>query len=223
MRYLNIGKLAAAIMLLGATQVSAYEVTQTSTYAGEALALSDTVVVDVFLDAEPGLQILGVGMLFDSAELAYDAAASEALPPQGPGSSGAQPSYILYAAGKPATALYPLQVPSFATWPAPPADKGQVNINYAEAALNPAVASGTGIYIASVVLEVIGLGDGTADIELTLEAGGNIVRANDIELDPMDVPLNGTPITVTVPEPAAASLAAAACLVTGYLVRRRRA
>jgi len=228
MRILKTSLLVLVSAFFAVAQAQAVEFSMSSTYGGETLDVSDTVVVDVFLDTEVGMQIFGVGVTFDATELSYDSAGTIALPPQGPGSSGAQPSYILYTAGggmSPTTTLYPLQTPAFQTWPTPPAGAGQVNVNYSETAFNPAAASGTNVYIGSLLLEVISTGDGSAEIDFRLEdSGGQVVRINDVELDLTTVPLNGAPITVvTAPEPAQLGLGVSALVVTAWLVRRRRA
>jgi len=62
----------------------------------------------------------------------------------------------------------------FATWPAPPAGQTQVNINYAESALKGTGATGTGIWIASLVFHV-DAAFGSSAISLSLSNGGNIV------------------------------------------------
>ena len=123
----------------------------------------------------------------------------------------------------PATSVYPLQNPA-QTWPGDkPPDTLQVNVNFAEGAINPAVASGSNIWIASLVFHVDDTSLASTEIAMTLEAGGNVLRSNDVEIDPATVPLSA-PIQVTfAPEPTAASLAVAACVVTAYLARRRRA
>jgi hypothetical protein len=77
----------------------------------------DLITVDLYLDAEPGIVIVSPTLLFRKFDLIYDPVASAALPPRGPGTSGAQPSYILYAPGAgigvPSTILYPRSTPAF--------------------------------------------------------------------------------------------------------------
>jgi hypothetical protein len=218
MQFLKALAVSASLLLVFASAASAFEITMTTSYGGETIAVSDSVVVDVFIDTEAGLVVWSGAVLYDPDELFYDSAASAALPPQAAGPSGAQPSYILYTGGRPSTILYPQQTPAWLNWPAPPADKEQVNINWAEKSLAPATASGTGIYVASMVFETTA--DGTAVIELCTSCGGNVLDFDGV-VPPSDIPLNGTPITVTVPEPAVAGLALAG-LATLYFVRQRR-
>ena len=155
--------LAALLALFGATNASAFAVSMTARGATTSLTTSDTVTVDVFLDADGGITIFSVAVVNSNpAALLYDAAASAALPlhPQAPGfggSSGAQPSYILYAGGKPATYLQPLQTPAFLISPFPPETPGteQVNVNYVAQDFNTTTATGDGIYVASMVFDVV--------------------------------------------------------------------
>ena len=206
-------------------------VTMTSDYQqGTSLDIDDEVIVDLALDTPIGLQLLSVGVLYDLAdELTYDGAATAALPPQGAGTSGAQPSYVLYsppsgmAAGMmPATILYPVVTPYFRNWNGSlPPGQDQVNIDFAESGFNPAAASGAGVYIATLLFRVTDLGDGTNTIELCSSCGGNVVRVNDVEYDQGSINLSA-PIVVTVPEPAGLGLAAAALGALALAAVRRR-
>ena len=140
----------------------------------------------------------------------------------GAGANGAQPSYILYTGGKGATILYPVQTPFWLNWPSPPANQDQVNINWSEPAFGSAAASGTGIYIGTVLFNVGPTADGSAEIDLCNTCGGNVVQSGVTVIPASSVPLTGGPIMVNLPEPAIASLALAG-LTTLYFVRRRRA
>jgi len=222
MRTIKAFTLSVLALVVLSTQASAYAVELGTVYAGEGLDLSDTVIVDVFLDAVPaGLIFFSVAVLYpNNGDLVYDGPASAALPPQGPGTSGAQPSYILYTGGKGSTVLYPQQVPSWRNWPAPPAGKRQVNINYIEPTFTPASASGTGIYVGTLVFEVASMLNPTANIELCNTCGGNITENGNGIIPPSAIPLVNSPIVVNLPEPALATLALAG-LATLYLVRRR--
>ncbi len=224
MRFVMTCLLSAALLFTGATSASAFEYFFSAPgYGGEALDVGDSVAIDMHIDMqEVGLQLLSIGVLFDPVELAYNGQASEDLPPQGPGSSGAAPSYILYMAGKPATVLYPTQYPQWIPWPVPPAGKGQININFSvPSLLNPAQATGTDIYVASMVFDVVAEGDGTALLEACVTCGGNVLRINNVTIPPGTIPVQGSPIVVTVPEPTMAALGVAALLACGYVARRR--
>lgn len=162
---------------------------------------SDTVTVDVFLDAEPNLTIFSIGVLYDSSLLAYDGPASAALPASGAAGPGAQPSYILYAPGKPATYLVPLQTPYFLTFPAPPG-VGQVNVNWVEVGFNEASATGNGIWVASLVFHVIMASLAPTEISLAFTSS-NLIQTGTVVVDPNTVALSA-PVVVNLPEASAA-------------------
>ena len=188
--------LAAPLLSMGAASASAYSLRMDRSDGNGRVTSGDSVIVDLYLDAEPGLWAFSVGVLYDPAVLIYNGAASAVLPAKGPGSSGAQPSYILYApAGAlPAVALYPIVTPSFNTWVAPPPGLNQVNVDFLTSRLIPPTqstsASGTNIYIASLVFVVgVGYSGGTTEIRLcnpgelvpggNTECGGNVFGTAD--------------------------------------------
>ena len=83
MRILTLNLLAVALLLFGATSASAFAVSMTARGAVSSLATSDTVTVEVFLDADGGITIFSVAVVNSNpAALLYDAAASAALPHQ---------------------------------------------------------------------------------------------------------------------------------------------
>jgi hypothetical protein len=169
--------LLTTLLILGATTTAAaFAVNMTARGATSSYTRSDTVTVDVFLDAEPGIRNLAIPVVAsNSGLLDYDPGASAASPRCatciGPGTGGAQPSYILCAGGKPSTILYPQQTPAFLNWPAPPAGAEQVNINFTERAFGATTSSGTGIWIATLVFEVQSAFTATA-LSLNMDAGG---------------------------------------------------
>lgn len=229
MRILITNLFAVALLLFGATSASAFAINMVERNGATSISAGSTVTVDVFLDAEPGIVLLSVGVLYDPTEFDYNGVASAALPIIYPapaeayGTTGALPGYILYAGGKPVTYLVPQQSPYWLPWPNPPAGKAQNNINYAENSLSPTTASGTNIWIGSMVFDVVDAGDGVALIELCNTCGGNVLAGEGgAVIDPATIPLTGTPITVTVPEPALAGLAFAALGTLALLHRRRR-
>ena len=141
-------------------------------------------------------------------------------------------SYILYAPGAGSflpVSLYPVPTPAFRTWPAPPEGLRQVNIDFIPTTLFPpsqsTSASGTNIYIATLLFDVVGSG-GTTEIRMCNpgepnECGGNVFAIadptilNDIHTRVLagDITLIGSPITVRfIPEPATGLL-----LLTGLL------
>jgi len=165
----------AGVSVLAASQASAFAIDMVARGPTSGLAVSDTVTVDVFLDADPGLVLLSVAVLgSSSAVLDYDVPATLARERcdvcSGSSTSGAQPSYILYVASKTSRVLYPVQTPYFPEWPAPPPGELQVNINYAEASLFPNPGFGTGIWIATMVFRVSQDFD-TETLSLSLDTG----------------------------------------------------
>lgn len=188
------------------------------------LVPNETVQVDIYLDAGTGLQLLSFGVFYEDF-LTYDPVASAALSPKGPGPSGAQPSYILYSppSGKgAATVLYPQHTPAFATWPNPPPGMGQVNIDYAEASFSPAEASGTNIWIASLVFHANGFGpqaDSVIQLGFSYDAG-HVIYANDHEIQFVDVPIT---LLNPLPEPVTGLLLFVGVVVAGLCgVRQSR-
>ena len=229
MRILTLNLLAVALLLFGATSASAFAVSMTARGSVSSLSTSDTVTVDVFLDADGGITIFSVAVVNSNpAALLYDAAASAALPlhPQAPtfgGSSGAQPSYILYTPtggmGMPATYLKPLQTPAFLNFPPATPGTEQVNINYVENALGTTTATGTGIYVASMVFHVVGaLTTETLSLAFTTS---NVIQSGIVVTGPGTIGIS-SPITLTghLPEPTTAMLIGLGVL--GLLLAGRR-
>lgn len=230
MRSLVITLLAFAGLCLAAAQAGAYDITMTARGAIDSLASSDTVIVDVFLDAEPGLTLLSVGVLYpDDGTIVYDGPATAALTPVTATGNGSFPQYILYSPsgmiGMPATLLYPVPPDFWRNWTGIlPPGKLQVNIDYAEAGFNAAVASGTGIYIGTLLFHIAS-GFSGADLELCITCGGNTVQIGGQTspeiIDPSLVGLSA-PIALTAPEPAVASLAAVAVGLVAFARGRKR-
>ena len=237
MRILTLNLLAAALLLFGAASASAFAVDITARGATSSLSTSDTVTVDVFLDADGGITIFSVAVVNSNpGALLYDAAASAALPPFtgcpaplcGTSGSGAQPSYILYlppAGNMPSTYLAPLQTPAFLNFPPETPGTEQVNINYVERAFNTTTLTGTGIYVATMVFHVVA--DFTADVTLSLAfTTSNLIQTGTIVTDPALIGLS-SPITVTghagppVPEPTTAMLIGLGILGLAMAGRRR--
>jgi len=222
MRILKLNLLAVALLLFGATNASAFAINMVARNSTTSLDVSDTVIVDVFFDATAaGIKFLSVGVLNSSASLiSYDAVASAAVSPRAdvgaPGTSGAQPSYLLYSAmsgtgmtALPAVFLYPQQTPAFLTWPAPPPGQEQVNINYLESNIVDTFdtrATGLNLWIATLVFHVDVLPTEDQTLSLSLTSGGNIFQLGDVVQPPGTIALSA-PITLTfVPEPTTAVL-----------------
>ena len=89
--------LAGALLSMGAASASAYSLRMDRSDLNGTVSFGETVIVDLYLDAEPGLFGFSVGVLYDPTLLIYNAVASAALPPH-PGNptaaGGAQATYI---------------------------------------------------------------------------------------------------------------------------------
>ena len=215
----------AALVQIAATQAQAFSFDMRLREEVPFLTVSDTFTVDVFANIDPGVQLLSVALLFpDDGVIAYDGPASAAAPAFDGAGPGAQPSYLLYTPAAPMippTLLYPQQTPYWLEWAGiKPAGQEQINLNYVESALNSAQGSGTGLWIGSFVFHVMQAG-GPLDIELCVDCGGNIIRANNVEIDPADI---GVPAPLVVgamtPEPTTGLLLGLGVL--GALVVSRR-
>jgi hypothetical protein len=220
-----------ATLALGASNAQAYSFTVTTNYVDSTvLAVSDTVTVNVYIDAtESGLQLLSASVNGEDSILDHVPTPAN-CGVSGPTAGCGSPTYILYspAAGATgATLLYPQQNP-FIRWTGiEPPNTEQININYAEAGLGFAQATGSGVWIASVVWHVADVGDGEADISVSLLNNGNIVRSNGINLDASQIPVNGVNgewsfQVKTIPEPSLVALLGLGALGLGYAGRRRR-
>ena len=221
-----------AIGLGTAAPASAYSVEMIARGPVTSLTASDDVIIDVYLDTDPGLQRISLSVLYPGdGTLTYDGPASAALPtiaPNGYG-NGAQPSYILYVgmctgfgmAG--ACIVYPGTTPYWLnTTFTPPPGKEQIDVDYQEGGFRPVTGSGSGIYIATLLFH-IEPGFDFAEIELCVDCDGNELRANDQILDPAASIGVGAPIVLTglVPEPGTALLVSLGALAAVTAGRRR--
>ncbi len=87
MRLLTINLLTIALLIVGATSASAWRLDVSSNYAGDSsLSASDTVTITLALDSETGTDValLGIGVIYDTANLSYDRTPSSST------------SYLLY-------------------------------------------------------------------------------------------------------------------------------
>ncbi len=237
MRILTWNVLTAALLLFGATSASAYTVSFGARDDGglttvlSRLPSSDTFVVDVFFNNVGGNPIVAFsfGVVYDgsgSSGLVYDKVASEQLAAQGAAGPGAQPSYILYSPGAgtvSATILYPFVTPSFNTWVTPAPGTNQVNIDYFERTFGAATATGSNIWIASLVF-FIRAGYAGGQITLCSTCGGNALLTTiaGVRFREETLVNLGNPITlVTVPEPTTAALIALGILGLAIAGRRK--
>lgn len=226
MRILTLNLLAAAVLLFGATSASAFAINMIPRGATSSLTTSSTVTVDVFLDADQGMTIFSIGVLnSNSGALLYDGPASAALPPYptSVGPSGAEPSYILYAAGKPTTYMIPLQSPYWLNFPSP-APVEQVNINFLETGVNTTTATGLNIYVATLVFHVVAdfsvetLSLAFTSSNIITQGTTTLADQNDFSIVTLSAPVV---LTGHVPEPTTAMLIGLGIVGLGLAGRRR--
>ncbi len=218
MRILTSTLIVMAMTLFGAASASAYAMALSSNYDGvSTLAINDTVTVEVFFDTEgahAGIIAFSMGVEFDDTIFDYDIDASSSL------------TYLLYVNGKSAF-ITPLGCCVGGTGPKPwGLAPQQVNIDWGSTQLGtgtPAFGTGSGT-LATLVFVVTAAGDGNGEIFFNYQSNrGNTFAVGTGVVEVIDqVTLTGTPINVSVPEPAAVGLSLAALLTLGVVASRRR-
>ena len=124
----------------------------------------------------------------------------------------------------PATYLAPLQSPAFLNFPPETPGTEQVNINYTEPAFRTTLATGTGIYVASMVFHVVA--DFASETLALAFTTSNLIQTGVVVTDPALIGLSA-PITLTghagppVPEPTPAMLIGLGILGLGRAGRRQ--
>lgn len=174
------------LLAFASSSAHAYAIRYATSPLGN-LVTSDTVQVDLYLDADPGLQLLSIGVLWETDRLDLQPLASSSAPSiletvnPGPGE---------------AASVDRLRDP-WVEWPGDkPPGFSQVNVDYASAPdFFPAPASGTNIWLTSLVFHVIDGAGGVPVIDVTLGTSSNILQANGVVVDPADVPIT------LIPEP----------------------
>jgi len=229
MRLLILNTAIAATLLFGSAGAGAFGVAVTANYTeGEILSVGDTVTINLFVDPEPALAYFVIPVLAEDTLFDYvpNPACATLYPMPGCGS----PTYILYspAAGMtPLTRMLPTD-PFSSTIGVPPGTE-KVVVDYANLVFqrHPIVATGTNIWVASIVWHLASVGDGQS--ELTVDLPSAAVYVDELQLlDPQTIPINGEPgqpwtLTVTTPEPATALLIAMGLLGLAARSRSRRA
>lgn len=214
--------LVVMIALVAASTAGASEMRMTSAYAGQPLNIGDEVTVQVHFDATTtGIQLFGSNFLFDPLELVYIPQSNEDV---GVGDGdwtfpGGGTTYILYGmSGMASVSLFAQQNP-WVRWPGQNVPgKNQVNVNWADPSFAGTFVTGSNIKIADLKFQVIAVGDGSTNIEMSITAAGGIFQVSGDPVSP--ITLVGSPITLNLPEPAVGALSMAA-LVSLAMVRRR--
>ena len=212
MRFLIVNLLATALLFIGASTASAMSLTSSSPDAGPELAVGDQVTITVSLDTEgtDGITLLSVSINVDAEFLEYRGDLSSAT------------SYILYSGkgGYMNAALDPPQL-RFGT-------SNQVNVDFVGTDLTNGTNAATGSaagqgdqpggLLATLVFDVTGLGDGVADIYLSITSPGNVLALGGGATATPTLAGAGTVIT---PEPTTALLVGLGLLGLGVAGKRR--
>jgi hypothetical protein len=233
MRFL-IATAAAFALLLTSSIAGAYEIRlglKTGSIDPANITIGQSFVYEVFLDTTntvgtptvpaSRITLFSASVAYDPTKIAYDKI-----------NSYANDYYPLYSPGGTkgvvATYLTPTFDP-FGLWPAPPAGKQQINIDFIESNLGNTVASDTNLKLGEIAFNAIGTGN--PGIALSFALGGNIFSVEQIDITGKEVPYNGPEVatlaftsggTVVVPEPGIAALALGALGTLGFLATRRR-
>ena len=201
MRFFITNLLATALVVFAAGSASAIGLTLAGAN-GQLVGVGDSVTVTVTLDADvTGIVLISTGVLFDDTILSYNQGASSS------------PTYILYVNGKtpymtPATNPPELRIST----------TNQVNVDWTATSLT-AGSGGTGVeLLATLVFDVIAVGDGVADIGLSITSPGNIVQLAGGVNTTATLAGAGTVIT---PEPTTALLVGLGLLGLGVAGKRR--
>ncbi len=169
---------------------------------------------DVILDTGPGLTgvtLLSVGVLFADAQLGYrqDLSTTSSAILQGPGAKSAYMRPSPTCGGTPG-------LPGCSLWVG---STNQVNVDFISTDLigGTDYPSDSPELLATLVFDVISVGDGFAEIELTLKGPGNVIGLAGGATWTSDLIGGGG---VAVPEPTTALLVAAGLVGLGFSRRR---
>jgi len=147
---------------------------------GTVAGLGDQIAVTVTLDTQTatGINILSLATLFDDTQLSYNEAASSAT------------SYILYDNFNPKANNYLKASSTCGGFPSPGGylsnsgacslrinTTNQVNVDFISVHLQDGTRSGnTGVaLLATLIFDVVALGDGLAEVDLSITAPGNVI------------------------------------------------
>lgn len=174
MRTLTASLIALFCLCVGADSVTAFTLWiegESEILPADGHAIGEKFTLRLYLDADqPGIQLLGIGVLFDGEILQYN--------PK-PNASVGVPSYLLYGmSGMTTSSLYAAEDP-WALWPgATPPGLKQVNVDWVDPTFNGTFVTGFGLKIAELEFQLIGSGDGIGEIDVSLSAGGNVFLVN---------------------------------------------
>ena len=183
------------MLLFGAVPSSAFGISMVARGNTNLLSTSDVVTVDVFLDSDGPVSIVSVAVVNSSpAAVRYDGPASAALPVH-PGagtfgnSTGAQSSYILYEPlARGSNYLVPWQASYFLTYPPETPGTEQINVAYHERILGTTHATGSNIYVATLVFHVL---QDFSIADLTLEfTSSNLIQAGSVTVPASSITLS---------------------------------
>jgi hypothetical protein len=232
MRMLTIILIAFVTLAFSATIASAYKVTMTTDYDGSDVVGSDYITVKVWLDTEgeSNIAFFEVGVIFDTATLAYERSLSTTGGSALPGYPG-YPNYLLYAAAagaSGATLMEPrVPVPNGFSWDPPhtQAFSDQVHVawvasNVANTLFATTSATATNALLATLVFHVIPNAV-SSELALTLTEGGTVFELGTGPIS--DQVILSPSITVNVaPEPGVLAVSFGALVTLGGLRRYKR-
>jgi hypothetical protein len=229
MRLLKYNLLAVAALLFLAANAGAYQISMTTDYDGSEVGASDYITVKVWLDTEgqSNIAFMEVGVIFDTATLAYERSLSTTGGQPVPGLPG-YPNYILYAAAAGATGATLMEPrvpvpngfswdPAFLTFP-DQAHIGWVTSNVANTLFATTSATATNALLATLVFHVIPNAV-SSEIALTLTEGGTVFELGTGPIN--DQVILSSNIAVNVPEPTTALLIGLGIIGLGVAGRRR--
>ena len=194
--------LCAAVM--SSTANAGVTVTHTSTATGP-LSVNDTFTVDVVAgyDGTPTLTGIFVSASWDETELSLQGTPTA-------------PNFAIFGPG-PNGFLSKVSDPS--VFPGDPSG----TIRTIQYGANPGQSAngGADVVVTTLTFQVIGAGDGTAEVDIAFNAGDVILGAAGAELDPGDVTL--TDFSIAVPEAGSAAMAFSVLGTIGLISRWRGA
>ena len=196
------GLFVVAVLVLSASSASAIALSMAGAN-GQLVAVGDQVSITVTLDteADTGITLLSVGVIFDDGNLSYNSVASSA------------PTYILYVNGK-----TPYMTPAANPPELRFGTTNQVNVDYVATNLSTGNGLAGTALLATLVFDVIAGGDGVAELALSITSAGNIVQlAGGVNTT---ASLAGAG-TVVIPEPTTALLVGLGLVGLGVAGRRR--